>query len=213
MTEDQEQRMSAVVEPKWTKELDWESWAGEIRVNFIRLIAILMFYSQHLLDVMTGESSAFNANYHLRATVLSLTWGLLVIAVYVMARIQRNPPHMKYITTSYDILMIAATVKLTEGYLGVWNMIYLLPITATALRHSLRLVYFATGLAIMAYVSSLSFYIFLHIGTDKYWSDETLQIRTTDFAVVLLSMLTTGMLAGQTIRQARRFGNVDRRGV
>jgi hypothetical protein len=65
----------------------------------------------------------------------------------------------------------------------------------------------------MAYVSSLSFYIFLHIGTDKYWSDETLQIRTTDFAVVLLSMLTTGMLAGQTIRQARRFGNVDRRGV
>ena len=212
MIEIQERTMSVVLEPKWTKELDWESWGGEIRVNFIRLTAILMFYGQHLLHLITAESSASNANYHLRATVLSLTWGLLVIAVYVMARSQQNPPYMKYITTAYDILMIAATVKLTEGYLGVWNMIYLLPITATALRHSLRLVYFATGLAIVAYVASLSFYIFWHLGTDKYWGDPSLQIRTTDFAVVILSMLTTGLLVGQTVRQARRFGNIDRQG-
>lgn len=205
--------MSVLLEPKLTNEFDWESWAGEIRVNFIRLVAILMFYGQHVLQVLTAEPSTYNANYHLRATVLSLTWGLLVIAVYVMAKRQGYPPYLKYISTAYDILMIAATVKLTEGYLGVWNMIYLLPITATASRHSLRLVYFATGMAMGTYVCSLAFYVFWFVGTQKYWSDSAIQVRTTDFAVVILSMLTTGLLVGQTIRQARRFGNIDRLGV
>jgi K+-sensing histidine kinase KdpD len=141
--------------------------------------------------------------------MLALTWTMLVIAVYSVSNRQQCPPYLKFLATAYDILMIALTIKLTEGYLGVWNMLYLLPITATALRHSLKLAYFATGLAIATYLCSLGFYSYWHVGAAKSWSGP----QTTDLAVIVLSMLTTGLLAGQTIRQARRFGNIDRRGV
>jgi len=201
--------MAVVVDPTLTKEVHWESWAGEIRVNYIRLVAIALFYGQHVLHAIIAGSSSFDPRYHLRATMLALTWSMLVIAVYVLSSKQQCPPYLKFLATAYDILMIALTIKLTEGYLGVWNMLYLLPITATALRHSLKLAYFATGLAIATYLCSLGFYMYWHVGAAKYCGD----LQTTDLAVVVLSMLTTGLLSGQTIRQARRFGNIDRRGV
>jgi hypothetical protein len=62
--------MAAVGEPILTKEIEWESWAGEIRVNYIRLVAIALFYGQHLLHLMLNRSESFDASYHLRATVL-----------------------------------------------------------------------------------------------------------------------------------------------
>ena len=201
--------MAVEVYPVFNREVDWESYAGEIRVNYIRLVAIALFYGQHVLHALIASSSSFDPTYHLRATMLALTWSMLVIAVYAVSSRQQCPPYLKFLATAYDILMIALTIKLTEGYLGVWNMLYLLPITATALRHSLKLAYFATGLAIATYLCSLGFYLYWHVGAAKYWSDP----QTTDLAVIVLSMLTTGLLAGQTIRQARRFGNIDRRGV
>jgi hypothetical protein len=204
--------MSAVGEPILTKEVDWESWAGEIRVNYIRLVAIALFYGQHLLHVLLNGSASFDEHYHLRATVLVLTWGLLVIAIYAMALQQYFPPYLKYVATAFDIFMIAATIKLTEGYLGVWNIIYLLPIMAASLRQTLKLIYFATGFALATYLVTLAYYYLGHIGADRYWSEPSLQIRTSDLAVVTLSILTAGLLAGQTVRQARRFGNLSAKG-
>lgn len=204
--------MAAVGEPILTKEIEWESWAGEIRVNYIRLVAIALFYGQHLLHLMLNRTESFDASYHLRATLLVLTWGLLVILVYAIGIQQKSPSYLKYLATAFDILMIAATIKITEGYLGVWNIIYLLPIMAASLRQTLSLIYFATGFTLLTYLATLAYYYLGHIGAERYWSEPSLQIRTSDLAVVALSILTAGLLAGQTVRQAQRFGDLAAHG-
>lgn len=49
--------MAVEVYPILNKEVDWESWAGEIRVNYIRLVAIALFYGQHVLHALIAIRS------------------------------------------------------------------------------------------------------------------------------------------------------------
>ena len=50
-----------------------EAWAGEIRVNLIRIAAIVLFYGRHLIEVMLApKDSPVRGEYHLRVTAVVL---------------------------------------------------------------------------------------------------------------------------------------------
>ena len=41
----------------WTNAQRLEGWAGEIRVNLIRLVALVAFYGNHLVNVFLGHDA------------------------------------------------------------------------------------------------------------------------------------------------------------
>src|SRR3954452_11395194 len=85
-----------------------ESWAGEVRVNMIRLVAIVLFYGRHLIDFFLHRSS-LNPSliaYHTRVTWLVGMWAVMVIYLHFRLSSRRVPPHLKYVAVAFDVTMI-----------------------------------------------------------------------------------------------------------
>jgi hypothetical protein len=182
-----------------------ESWAGEVRVNLIRLVAIVVFYGQHLLNVYWFNPQSMDTSFHVRVTLLTMSWAIVVAAIYFVHRKGLSHPAIKYLVTGWDVTMIFALVSLAGQPRGAFLMLFLLPIAAAVLRLSLSLVYVATGAASLGYLASLAHYIWIVVGSDAYYSDATLRVPRSEQIIVLLVFLTAGLLAGQAIRQTRRL--------
>ena len=78
-------------------------------------------------------------------------------------------------------------------------------IASAPLRLSLRLVYVTTIGAVLGYLFLLGYYAWYVIGWTKYYSTPDLRIPRSAEAIVVLALLTTGVFAGQVVRQARRM--------
>src|SRR4051812_30323648 len=60
-----------------------ESWAGEVRVNLVRIIAIVLFYGRHLVAIFTaGDTSPERGRYHLLVTAITLAWAALAVILH-----------------------------------------------------------------------------------------------------------------------------------
>src|ERR1044072_8447966 len=75
---------SRLMEPaKWADAQRLESWAGEIRVNLIRLIALVVFYGHHLVNVYWLQDNPEAAGtYHATITLLVLAWASAVVILH-----------------------------------------------------------------------------------------------------------------------------------
>src|SRR5687767_1693231 len=62
-----------------------EEWAGEVRVNRIRIIAIVVFYARHLIDMYMRHDAGFGGlthaarRYHAQATAVVIAWSVFAI--------------------------------------------------------------------------------------------------------------------------------------
>src|SRR5688500_9957029 len=137
------------IEPSTTSSWDdiqrVESWAGEFRVNAIRLIGIVVFYGRHMIQfLMAAPDSPVRGNYHLRVTYLAVLWaaGAALLHWHLVRR--RNPPMLKYFSTAWDIVMIAMLCVFAGGPRTPLVMLFFVVIAMAPLRLSLSLVWFAT---------------------------------------------------------------------
>ncbi|MCU0708471.1 MAG: hypothetical protein MUF23_09280 [Pirellula sp.] len=185
--------------------LAWESWAGEVRINLIRMLAIAIFYSHHLIRVYLLKDTPSDIAFEVRVTVLVLSYGVVVAALYYVLRLGFLHPWIKYLVTLWDVLMIAAFVVVMDTPQSVFLMLFLLPIAASALRLSLPLVYFSTISGAIAYLAILAHHAWLVVGSEAYYGDATNRIPRSEQVVVLLVLLTAGLLAGQAVRQVKRI--------
>lgn len=195
---------TAATEP-WAEIERLESWAGEVRVNLIRLVAILALYTHHLLNVYWLNASNIDTAFHVRATLLAMSWAVVVAAIYFVLRMGLSHPAIKYLATGWDITMIFALVSMAGQPRGAFLMLFLLPIAAAVLRLSLSLVYVATAGAAFGYLATLAHYAWIVVGNDAYYADAELRIPRSEQVIVLLVFLTAGLLAGQAVRQTRRI--------
>jgi hypothetical protein len=55
----------------------WESWAGEVRINLIRLVALAIFYAHHLARVYLLKDAPLDLSREIRilTLVISFTTG------------------------------------------------------------------------------------------------------------------------------------------
>jgi hypothetical protein len=183
----------------------WESWAGEVRINLIRLVALAIFYAHHLARVYLLKDAPLDLSREIRIITLVISYGVLVAALYYVLRLGRLHPSIKYMVTAWDILMIGAIIVTMDGPRSVFSMLFLLPISASILRLSLPLVYFSTALGALAYLAILAYYVWFVVGSEVYYSDSTVRIPRSEQVVVLFIILTAGLLAGQAVRQVRRI--------
>jgi hypothetical protein len=190
----------------WADTSRVEAWAGELRVNLVRMIALVIFYARHLIEYWLGGSgSPFRGVYHARVTWIVIAWAVMAIIMHL--RLSRRHYHdwTKYLAVGWDCVMVVALCAIAGGP-KTSLVLLLFPIVASAaLRLSLKLVYFATACAMSAYLILLGMYVWYVVGFHKYYATPELRIPRRDEAIVLLSLLVTGLFAGQTVRQMKRL--------
>ena len=184
----------------------FEGWAGEARLNLVRLAAVIVFYGYHLVNVFVSrDDPGTSGAFHLKVTAVVMVWSVGVAVLYLYLSRRQIPPALKYVVTAWDTVLITTLLVLAGGPRSPLVVLYFLVIAAAPLRLSVRLVYAATLLALAAYGFLLGHYAFYVVGYERYYADDALRIPRTQEVIYLLGLLTAGLLAGQVVRQARRL--------
>jgi hypothetical protein len=182
----------------WAAAQRIEAWAGEIRVNLIRLVAIAALYGHHLLNVYLFRID-LPARYHQTVTAIAAGWTLAGLALHTALSRRWNPPWLRIAAVSFDATMIAALLLVSQGPRSPFLMLLFLLIGTAGLRLDLRLVWVTTILAILVYG--------LACGYDR-WG---LKLAAPDRVprqhqvILVIGLVSAGVLIGQAVRQARRF--------
>jgi uncharacterized membrane protein YsdA (DUF1294 family) len=185
-----------------------EAWAGEIRINFIRVIGLAIFYSYHLLNAYVLSSDPdLRGRYNAAVTAVVVAWAAGAFALYSCLSRRWVPPILKFVAAGWDLAMVTALlIAGREGPRSPLVLLYFAIVATSALRLSLRLVTFATLGAMVAATISLGDYVFFVVGTEAYYAaDSTLRIPRSYEVIFLLCIGACGLLAGQSVRQARRL--------
>jgi hypothetical protein len=190
----------------WADARRLEAWAGEARVNLLRVAALLVFYGYHLLNVYVFRADPTVAGrFHVAATALVVSWAIMAFVIYFILSRRWVPPALKYAVTAGDLALITLLLAQAGGVKGPLVVLYFLVIAAAPLRLSLPLVYAATLGSIMSYLFLLGAYAWYQVGWEEYYQNPAVQIPRTHEIIFLLALGTAGFLAGQTVRQARRL--------
>jgi hypothetical protein len=198
--------ISSIIEATMNDDRSWadarrlESWAGELRLNLIRLVAIAGFYGYHLLDAyVLGDDPALRGNYHTLVSVVTFAWavGALTLQLYLLNR--WVPAALMYVATAWDLVMITAVLMIGHNPGSMLAVLYVLVVAAAAPRLSLPLIYVTT-------LSAMAAFLFFH-GYVRFWlklPDEQ-RLPHSQQVIFLLALAVTGLVTGQVLRQARRL--------
>jgi hypothetical protein len=190
----------------WVKARRLEEWAGEARVNLIRVAAILVFYAHHLLNVyIFRDDPTVAGSFHVAVSALTLSWAILAFVIYFLLSRRQVPPALKYAATAGDLALLTLLLAQAGGVQSPLVVLYFLVIAAATLRLSLPLVYFATLGSIASYLVLLGAYAWYQVGWEAYYANPGVQIPRTQQVIFVLALGTVGFLAGQMVRQARRL--------
>jgi hypothetical protein len=197
-----------MADTKWEDARRLEAWAGELRVNLIRSIALVVFYANHLLNVyLWTDDPAARGSFHAAVTAIVLTWAVGIMLLHVCLMRHFLPSALKYVSTAWDLVLITALVMVSpEGPRSPLMLLFFVVIAAAPLRLSLPLVYATTLGAMAAALVALGQYVFLRLGWQEYMDPaKGHHIPRVTEIIFLLALGTSGLLAGQSVRQARRL--------
>jgi hypothetical protein len=183
------------VDPGWTEARKVEEWAGETRVNVVRVLALLAFYGQHMLNYAWLGDAGLTPGYHRTVTALVIAWGTLALALHVCLGRRLLPWWLKYAATAWDAAMVTVLVLASGGVDRTLVALYFLVIATAPLRFSLPLVWWATAASLVGYLVLL--------GHAKWYAPAE-RLPRHHQVIFGLSLLIAGLLAGQAVRQARR---------
>jgi hypothetical protein len=185
----------------WSDAQRLESYAGELRLNLIRLVAIAGFYGYHLLDayVLRPDDPAIHGIYHARIAGSALIWAIGAVALQLYLVNRWVPAALKYVATAWDLVMITVVLMIGKDPYSLLTVLYLLVVAAAALRLCLVLVYAAT-------LGAMAGFLLFH-GYIRFWlalpPDQ--RLSHAQQTLFLLAVAVTGLIAGQVVRQARRL--------
>jgi len=179
----------------WTAAQRVEAWAGELRVNVIRLAAIVGFYGHHLFNVRVLKLD-LPPKYTLFVTGIAAAWAAGALALHVTLAGHRALPALRYIVVGFDTLMATSLLLLSDGPRSPLVLLLFLVVATAPLRLDLRLVWAATGLALLSY---------LFLCGHAKWVRPEWSVPRQQQVIILLGLALAGFLAGQAVRQARRL--------
>jgi hypothetical protein len=197
-----------IADTTWVDARRPEAWAGELRVNLIRAVALVVFYASHLLNVYvwTDDPEARGA-FHAVVTAAVLAWTVAILLLNVFLTRRFVSPALKYLSTAVDLVLITALVMVSpEGPRSPLMLLYFVVIAAAPLRLSLPLVYATTLGAMAAALFALGHYVLVRLGWQEYMDpSKGHRIPRVTELLFLLALGASGLLAGQLVRQARRL--------
>ncbi len=197
--------MSAV---RWDDARRLEAWAGEIRVNLLRVAALVVFYGHHLLNAyVLSNDPALRGAYSAAVTAIVVAWSVGAFALHLCLTRRWVPPGLKYAASFGDLALVTALlVAGGEGPRTPLALLYFVVVAAAPLRLSLRLVTATTTGAMAAAAVALGHYVFFRVGQAAYYAaDSPYRVPRAHEVIFLLALGACGLLAGQSVRQARRL--------
>src|SRR5215212_2500744 len=136
-----------------------ESFAGEIRLNRLRLAAIILFYVRHLIDIYVNPlNRAFTGRYHLLVTAIVIVWAAQVVWLHWALSRRRMGEKLKYISLIWDLVMVTALGIIARTPQTPLMLLYFIVIGSAPLRLSLMLVWVATLGGMVGYAMVLAYY-------------------------------------------------------
>jgi hypothetical protein len=193
---------------RWEDARRLEAWAGEVRVNLVRVTALVAFYGYHLLNAHFFSSDpSLRGRYGAAVGAVVLAWAVGAFALYVCLSRRWVPPALKYVATFWDLALITALlVAGGQGPRSPLVLLHFVVVAAAPLRLSLRLVTVSTLGAMAAAAVALGHYVFIQVGAEAYYApDSPYRIPRAHEVIFLLALGASGLLAGQSVRQARRL--------
>ncbi len=193
---------------RWEDARRLEAWAGEVRVNLIRTVALVLFYGNHLLNVYVyGEDPAARGSFHAVVTAVVLAWAIGILVLHVCLGRRWVPALLKFVVTAWDLVLLTTLVLCSpEGPRSALILLYFVVIAAAPLRLSQPLIWFSTIGSMFCAVFVLGYYVFFRVGWNRYYDPaEGLRVPRVTEIIFLLALGTVGLLAGQMVRQARRL--------
>ena len=116
---------------RWADARRVEAWAGEVRVNLLRTIALAVFYGQHLLNVYVwSDDPSLKGAFHAAVTAIVLAWTAGIFVLHVCLSRRWMPPALKYVATFWDhdpdslrAITRPAVLQLVQDHAGyrVWR--------------------------------------------------------------------------------------------
>ncbi|HAN97896.1 MAG TPA: hypothetical protein DCQ98_10900 [Planctomycetaceae bacterium] len=183
-----------------------ERGAGELRVNLLRLLAIVAFYGNHLVDLLQrGLTDRATLHEGIAVAVVVALWGSLVAHVVVAMRLGRAGPSLPYRVVALDLLFASLLVTMLDGPASSLVMLYPVIVASTALRLSVPLVRFGTLGAVASYVIVVALRGLEGVVPRLRGIGSGDLPGTAAFVIVVLSITVVGLLAGQGVRQALRM--------
>jgi hypothetical protein len=182
-------------DPVWDGAQFVERWAGEVRVNLVRLAALVAFYGWHFYNYTTDPKD-LTPQLHTLVTAITVVWAVGAIALHgaLVRRVCR--PWTGVAVLGMDTLLATTMLLVVDGPKSPLVVVYLLIVGSAALRMDLRAVWAATAFAAIGYA--------VLCGHSKWRRPETNVPRRAQVTFAL-ALGAAGLLAGQAVRQARRL--------
>ncbi len=174
----------------------WMEFEGELRVGLVRVVLLFLFYTAQLINfaVYSAQTDVDKA-FHRQVTYISAAWMFVSLAVLICMSRYFLPRWLKFATVTMDALLLIAIAASGGGSLSPLVLVLPLLVALSAMRGSIPLIWYSTLLSIASY------YV-LVVGHYNRSGGTVLPTPITQMCVVL-TILATGIVAGQLLRMVR----------
>lgn len=193
--------------------LRWAQYEAEYRVNFLRAMAISVFYLVHFGHFLAGrppftflaklglaDGEVPNDPTHLAITFLTVAWLAAAWGLHLFLQNKYFPRQIMFIATALDLLMLTSVLAVVKGPSSPLVAAYFVILVTSALRLDLAFIRIATVMTCLAYVFLL--------GCAK-WQMPLTKLNTIMTVpryhqiIFLVALIITGITLGQIVRLAR----------
>lgn len=165
-------------------------------MNLIRLVAIGLFYAQHLINYYVRGLEDLTPEYHLIVSGIAASWAGAALALHIRLAARRNPPYLKYAAVAWDSFMATSLLIVSDGPKSPLLVLLFLIVATASLRVHLRVVWVASVLVVLSYG--------VVCGHSK-WVRPASRVPVHHHVIFVIALGAAGLLAGQGVRQTRRF--------
>jgi hypothetical protein len=180
----------------------WQEYQGEERANLLRLAAVAAFYAIELINYYGVDLGLIHlpkvsdAAFHRTVTAIAAAWALLGVGALLWLRVHLMPEALKYVATGLDAVLLTLLLMVADGPRSPLVVGFFLIPAMAGLRFRLRLVWFATIAAMLAYAWLLGW---------AWWIRGVRDVRVPRYheLIVLTALAMSGIIQGQVIRRVK----------
>ena len=191
-------------ERRWYIAGRWQHFEGELRANQYRLLGILLFYANELVNyygldlgfIQFPKVASVTKELHGSITLLCTAWVLAAWLVQVTLARRVFPPSLKYLTTAVDLVTATAVLMIADGPRSPLVAGYFVIINLAALRLDAALVRLTTAGAVAGYLAVLGY---------AAWYRPELKVPRYHEVIMLLSLSLAGLFVADVVKRIRQF--------
>jgi hypothetical protein len=206
-------------EQSWFIAQRWQAYEAEGRANLLRIAAIGAFYLVHLWSYFSSQGTLpwlgvlqladageIGKQFHLLVTLLATAWAMLALGILLALQQRIFPRWLPYFSTGCDAVMLTSVLCISSGARSPLVAGYFLILILAALRLSLPLVRYATGMCALGYLTVLGCAKWpASFGLDKINTIAgEFHVPRYHQVIMLLAIGTAGLMLGQIIRRVPR---------